>query len=266
MVAVVGIPLDENSSYLKGAALAPQKIRSAFTSPSSNTCAENGVDLGRSTLWNDLGDLALPAGEAAIDKIEKEVASILQKHDRVLCLGGDHSVSYPIVKAVAKKYSGLTVLHLDAHSDLYDDFEGNRYSHACPFARIMEEGLVTRLVQVGVRTLTPHQREQAKRFGVEIFEMKSWKESQPFHAEGPLYISLDLDVLDPAFAPGVSHHEPGGLSTRQVLNILQQVKGNLAGADIVELNPLRDLQDMTAMVAAKFFKELLARLLDQPYV
>jgi arginase len=262
MVAVVGIPLDENSSYLNGAALAPQKIRSAFHSPSSNTCAENGVDLGRSTLWNDLGDLALPSGEVAIKEIENRISAILQNHDKLLCLGGDHSISYPIVKAVAEKYPGLTVLHLDAHSDLYDDFEGNRYSHACPFARIMEEGLVTRLVQVGVRTLNPHQREQAKRFGVEIFEMKNWKESEHFDYDGPLYLSLDLDVLDPAFAPGVSHHEPGGFSTRQVLSILQQVKGNLVGADMVELNPQRDINDMTAMVAAKFFKELLARLID----
>lgn len=260
MVAVIGIPLDENSSYLQGAAQAPAKIRVAYHSPSSNYCAEDGTDLSQSSQWNDLGDLSLPAGAPAIEEIRDKVSAALQSHQKVLCLGGDHSVSYPVVKAVAGKYSGLNILHLDAHSDLYNDFEGNRYSHACPFARIMEEGLAKRLVQVGIRTLNPHQRDQAARFGVEIVEMKNWTDSRQFSFQGPVYLSLDMDVLDPAFAPGVSHHEPGGLSTRQVLSIIQQVKGNLVGADIVELNPLRDINDMTAMVAAKFFKELLVRL------
>lgn len=262
MVAVIGIPLDENSSYLQGAAQAPAKIREAYNSPSSNYCAENGIDLSQSSRWKDLGDLSLPAGAPAIQEIMKKVSAALQLHNRVLCLGGDHSVSYPVVKAVAGKYPGLNILHLDAHSDLYDDFEGNRYSHACPFARIMEEGLAKRLVQVGIRTLNPHQRKQAKKFGVEIIEMKNRTDSRQFSFDGPVYISLDMDVLDPAFAPGVSHHEPGGLTTRQVISIIQQVQGNIVGADIVELNPVRDINGMTAMVAAKFFKELLARLIE----
>jgi Arginase/agmatinase/formimionoglutamate hydrolase, arginase family len=173
MAAVVGIPLDENSSYLQGAAQAPQKIRAAFHSPSSNYCAENGTDLSQSPHWKDLGDLVLPAGVAAIPEIEARVSATLQTHPKVLCLGGDHSISYPVVKAVAKNYPGLTILHLDAHSDLYDNFEGNRYSHACPFARIMEEGLASRLVQVGIRTLNPHQRQQAKRFNAEIIEIEN---------------------------------------------------------------------------------------------
>src|SRR5690606_28940578 len=114
-----------------------------------------------------------------------------------------------------------------AHADLYDDFEGNPHSHASPFARIMEHRLAKRLVQVGIRTLNPHQREQAKHFGVEIIEIKDWNDNQTFSFEGPLYISLDMDALDPAFAPGVSHHEPGGFSTRQVLNIIQNLKANI---------------------------------------
>lgn len=264
MVAVIGIPLDENSSFLQGAAQAPAKIREAYNSPSSNCCAENGIDLSHSAAWTDLGDLLLPAGAPAIEEISNKVSAALQLHHKVLCLGGDHSVSYPVVKAVAGKYPGLNILHLDAHSDLYNDFEGNTYSHACPFARIMEEDLAKRLVQVGIRTLNPHQREQANRFGVEIIEMKNYTDSLPFSFDGPVYLSLDMDVLDPAFAPGISHHEPGGLTTRQVISIIQQVKGNMVGADIVELNPLRDLNDMTARVAAKFFKELLARLIANP--
>jgi arginase len=125
----------------------------------------------------------------------------------------------------------------------------------------MESGLAGRLIQVGIRTYNKHQREQAARFGVESIEMKDWRDDLRFVVDGPVYLSLDLDVLDPAFVPGVSHHEPGGFSTRQVLNIIQQLECHLVGADIVELNPTRDIHGMTAMVAAKCYKELLARLL-----
>jgi arginase family enzyme len=125
----------------------------------------------------------------------------------------------------------------------------------------MENQLAKRLVQIGIRTLTPHTREQAKKFSVEVIEMKDWKDSITFNFDGPIYISLDLDALDPAFVPGVSHYEPGGFSTRQVISVIHQLKGNIVGADIVELNPSRDYNDMTAMVAAKLFKEILVKML-----
>jgi arginase family enzyme len=125
----------------------------------------------------------------------------------------------------------------------------------------MEGGLVQRLVQVGIRTLNPHQREQARRFGVGVLEMKDWRGELPA-LEGPLYLSLDLDVLDPAFAPGVSHHEPGGLSVREVLRIPQGLEVSLVGADIVELNPFRDVAGVTAKVATKLYKELVAQMLQ----
>jgi len=261
MVSVLGIPLDSNSSFLAGAALAPQKIRDAYHSTSANYCAENGIDLHKNTAWHDLGDLQLPAMPQAFEAIEQRVYQELHAQRRVLSLGGDHSVTYPIIKAFAREYPNLNILHLDAHGDLYDDFEGNKFSHASPFARIMEAGLAKRLVQVGIRTYNPHQREQAKRFGVKAIEMKDWKDGTILHFDGPVYISLDLDALDPAFVPGVSHHEPGGFSTRQVLHILQSLDANVVGADIVELNPIRDVNNMTAMVAAKFFKEILVKLL-----
>jgi agmatinase len=178
--------------------------------------------------------------------------------DKLLCLGGDHSISFPIIAAYAKQYSDLQILHIDAHADLYDNFDDNPYSHASPFARIMEAGLAQSLTQVGIRTLNTHQREQAKRFGVHITEMKDFTTACIDALKGPLYISLDLDVLDPAFAPGVSHHEPGGLSTRQLLQLLQNIKVPVVGADIVEYNPTRDVHNMTAMVAYKLLKELIA--------
>ena len=261
MVICLGIPFDENSSYLKGPALAPQKIRDAFHSDSTNYWSENGIDLKVDNRWADAGDLTLSAMPAAFSEIEKGIAYQLEKNNSVLSLGGDHSITYPIIKAFAKKYKGLNILHIDAHGDLYDDFEGNKFSHACPFARIMEEGLASRLLQVGIRTYNAHQRDQMKRFGVEAIEMKDWKDGTVLTFDGPLYISLDLDALDPAFVPGVSHYEPGGFSVRQVLSIIQNLKADLVGADIVELNPTRDINGVTAMVAAKFFKEILVKLL-----
>jgi agmatinase len=260
-VALLGVPLDENSSFLRGCALGPARVREALRSGASNLCAEDGTDLSSEPRFVDAGDLELPSGPAAMGVIETAVSRLLESGARVLSLGGDHSVTYPIVRAHARRHPGLQVLHLDAHPDLYDEFEGNRLSHACPFARIMEEGLVKRLVQVGIRTLNPHQREQARRFGVEMIEMKDWSSSAALSFDGPVYLTIDLDALDPAFAPGVSHHEPGGLSVRDVLGLLQRSRLPLVGADVVELNPTRDPSGVTAAVAAKLVKELAARLL-----
>jgi arginase family enzyme len=120
----------------------------------------------------------------------------------------------------------------------------------------MEEKLVAHLVQVGIRTMTGHQHDQAKRFGVELIDMRAWADGARPGIGGPVYVSIDLDGLDPAFAPGVSHREPGGLSVRDVLNVLFALNGPIVGADIVEYNPAQDWGGMTAQVAAKFVKEL----------
>ncbi|MBA3607652.1 MAG: arginase family protein, partial [Chthoniobacterales bacterium] len=124
-----------------------------------------------------------------------------------------------------------------------------------------EEGLATRLVQMGVRTLDPHQRAQAARFGVEIIEMKDWRAGLELALAGPVYLSLDLDALDPAFAPGVSHQEPGGFNTREVIDALLTLQANVVGADVVEFNPRRDVGDLTANLAAKLVKEIAGLML-----
>ncbi|EAY29686.1 agmatinase [Microscilla marina] len=260
-LAVVGIPLDENSSYMDGARLGPDSLRAALHSGESNMSTESEVDLSKHISWLDVGNLELTSGEKAITEITQDIALLLEKDVKILSLGGDHSITYPIVKAYAQRYPKLTILHLDAHSDLYDDFDDNPYSHASPFARIMEAKLAERLVQVGVRAMNPHQREQARRFDVEVVAMKDWQGKLNKRFNNPVYLSLDLDVLDPAFAPGVSHHEPGGFSTREVISILQNLKANIVGADIVELNPERDRDGMTAVVAAKLLKELMIKML-----
>ncbi len=257
-IGIQGIKFDEKSSFQKGPVLAPPLIRDAFFCPSANLSAEDGIPIDLSRI-KDHGDYQIDDYFA----IEEIVRNNLLASDRILTLGGDHSITFPIIKAYHERYPQLDILQIDAHSDLYDEFEGDPYSHACPFARIMENGLAMRLVQVGIRTLNPHQKEQAERFGVEIHQMKNLDLNAIPAFENPLYISLDLDGIDPAFAPGVSHHEPGGLSSRQVIEIIQGIEGEIVGADIVEYNPDRDFKGMTAYLAAKLMKEILSKMMSQ---
>jgi arginase len=258
---LVGVPFDANSSYLRGAAGAPAVIRSAFHSSSSNYWSELGVDLGAEGIYEDAGDLQF--GQDAFAEIESSVGELVDRGLRPLSLGGDHSITFPLVRAVSKRVPDLTILHFDAHPDLYDDFENNRHSHASPFARIMEEKLAKRLVQIGIRTLNRHQREQAERFGVEIIEMRNVPALENMKVQGPVYISFDMDVLDPAFAPGISHREPGGMSVREAISHLHAIEGQIVGADLVEFNPAQDVSNVTAMVAAKLVKELLGIMIQQ---
>ncbi len=259
---LLGLPYDASSSFLRGAAKAPPLIRAALQSEAGNDWSEELRDLGNGAL-HDAGDLSLPHDESARVLIELGVANLLDTGVRVIALGGDHSVTYPILRALQRVHAPPTILHIDAHADLYDEFDGDRYSHACPFARIMEEGLASRLVQVGIRTLTRHQREQADRFGVEIIDMQAWDRGARPVITGPVYISMDMDGLDPAFAPGVSHWEPGGLSVRDVLTLIHNVRSPVVGADVVEFNPRRDPSGITAAVAAKIVKELASTMLRE---
>ena len=264
-VALVGIPLDANSSYLRGPAHGPARIREVLFSGASNDCTEDGTIVLGSGRFVDAGDVPVDAGSTGMDAIASGLAGVLARSAHALSLGGDHSVTHPVVRAHAARHPDLAILHFDAHPDLYDEFDGNRFSHASPFARIMEAGLAKRLVQVGIRTLNPHQRAQARRFGVEIVEMREFTPELRFEFDQPVYVTIDLDALDPAYAPGVSHHEPGGLSVRDVLRVLERTRGRVVGADVVELNPLRDPAGTTAAVAAKLVKELAGRMLrDNP--
>ena len=261
MLSILGIPFDENSSFLKGSAKAPQKIIEAFSSDSSNAYSENGFNCRNTEKIKILDYLELPYGKLAIEKIRTIVKEELEKNNHVLSIGGDHSITFPIIEAFSVKYDSLNILHFDAHPDLYDDFDNNPFSHASPFARIMENNLVKRLVQIGIRTLNDHQIDQVNRFGVEVIEMKDFDSDLVLQFTGPVYISLDLDGLDPAYAPGVSHPEPGGLSTRNIINIIHSLKGQVIGGDIVEYNPDKDINDITATTGAKLMKELIGKIM-----
>ncbi len=252
-IRIRGICYDSGSSFLTGPAGAPACIREPLRSGMMNMYSESLKDLGD---WEtfDEGDFEI----GAYPDIESLTKEHLSKGDRLLTLGGDHSITYPIIKAYAGKYPELDILQIDAHPDLYQDYEGDPYSHACPFARIMEDGLAKRLVQVGIRTLNPHQKEQAERFDVEMYTMNTGLPELPLRFANPVYVSLDMDAIDPAFAPGVSHRESGGLSPREVIKIIQGIEGEVVGVDLVEYNPNRDLEGITAELGAKLFKELLA--------
>lgn len=267
-IIIAGLPYDHNSSYMRGPADAPPLIRKALNSHSSNLFSENGTDLSDPALLFDTGDLDSKPVGGSFDAIVRGVDRILETGAAPILLGGDHSVTWPAIRSVSSKHPRLNIVHFDAHPDLYDELEGNRDSHACPFARIMEEDLAVNLVQIGIRSANDHQRRQAERFGVKLIEMSDLRAGTgasfppDLEFDGPVYISFDVDALDPAFAPGVSHFEPGGLSTGEAITILQAIKAPaIAGADIVEYNPQRDPSEVTSYVCAKILKEIAALML-----
>jgi arginase len=260
---LLGIPYDASSSFRRGAAAAPRQIRSALHSRAGNNWSESTTEILRPDRLADGGDLDVDDPDSARLKIESAIRAWVFEGMRPISLGGDHSITYPILCGFGMQARSLTVLQIDAHGDLYSEFEGDPYSHACPFTRIMEEGLIKRLVQVGVRTMNDEQRANGERFGVETIDMIQWAAGVRPHIEGPCYLSIDIDGIDPAFAPGVSHREPGGLTTREVISLIQGVGGPVLGADVVEFNPSEDKIGLTAPLCAKLVKEIAARMLEE---
>eukprot|EP01051_Picozoa_sp_SAG22_P010914 SAG22_NODE_1013_length_6027_cov_4.804318_3_plen_643_part_00 len=243
-VGLLGLPSDLNSTFLRGTAAAPVALRAALVCDSANSYAELGDSF--TEIVHDCGDAVLPAGAtpAEADRaLEAAVAAVLGSGLVPLLVGGDHSVTWPAFRALAAHLKAaaapgaaagappplpLAIVHFDAHPDLYEDVgafmpAANAFSHASPFARIMEAGLCSTLVQLGCRTLNPHQRAQRERFGVRGLDASNWPDTRAalwswlddaLPRDCLVYITIDADALDPAFAPGVSHYEPGGLSTR----------------------------------------------------
>jgi arginase len=187
-LAIIGIRYDENSSFTKGAADAPPQIRAALRSDAWNLTSENGTDLSDDSIFFDAGDIEPVAGSEMSALIENSLYTLIADGLMPISLGGDHSITYPIVRAFARKYNNLSILHFDAHPDIYDNYQGNRNSHASPFARIMEQKLVKRLVQVGIRTFTADQREQVRKFGVESIEMRNITPDLRLEFDSPVYI------------------------------------------------------------------------------
>lgn len=257
-IQLIGVNYDAKSSFMRGPAQAPGKIREILHDGSSNFISENGIDLNEAVIWEDEGDIEVGDYPELLPAIQKK----LKSGRKPIFLGGDHSISYPLVKAISEYHGDFVILHFDAHTDLYDIFEGDKFSHACPFARIMEEGLAGHLTQVGIRTMSPHHKDQADKFKVDIITMRGIEKMYELSFDKPVYLSLDLDVFDPAFVPGVSHHEPGGMNPRAFINFLHDTDMELIAADIVEYNPFRDVSDITAALAAKMLKEIAGKMAE----
>lgn len=260
-VALHGFPWDASSSYARGPAHGPAFIRSVLFSEASSAYSFSGTDIKAAITRYDFEGLP-QEGAGARDAITARITSSLSAGLHPISLGGDHSITFPILKAIKMKYGAVNVLHFDAHTDLYEEFGGDPYSHASPFFRAMEEGCIKNLVQVGLRSIGPEQRQYGKEKGVTMLGADE-VDAIPFERlQEPLYISIDLDGFDPAFAPGVSHTEPGGLTSREVLGVLKRLPVTPIGADIVELNPERDINLMTAHLGARLVKEVCALFVE----
>ena len=261
-VTLLGVPWDGSSSFQRGAALAPPHIRAALSSPSSNLWNERGDDLAADGVLADAGDLALPTMRASGTRRDRGgvSATVIAAGRRPLILGGDHSITYPILRASFGEPRPSRCRCSTSTRTRTSTISSRAIASRtrAPSRGSWRRSWPARLIQAGVRTLNAHQRSQAAKFGVEILGADRWRDVLPLlgRLRGALYVSLDLDVLEPMLAPGVSHPEPGGLTVRDVLEVLAAIRVPVVGADIVEYNPANDVRDLTARVAAKFVKEL----------
>ena len=256
----LGICDDTQSSFLHGPADAPDCIRRGYDGRCFNATTESGVDLASSV--TDLGDLKpRSTWEASAREYRARVEEIVKEGFTPFIAGGDHAVTVPVVEGFAVLRRPIHVIQIDAHPDLYSEFEGNPDSHASTAARILEMDHVQSLTQIGIRTMNEEQRRQAERWSgrLHILEARRLEGAIPdlthVPPEAAVYLTVDMDGFDPAFAPGVSHPVPGGLSARQVLGLILRGHWTLVGMDAVEVNPSRDIQYMTAILAGRLLHE-----------
>ncbi len=271
-IVVMGVPFDSGVSYRPGARFGPTSIRQGSKllrpyNPALETYPFANVQVA------DDGDV--PANpfniEEALDLVESRALSHLTKGRKILTLGGDHTIALPLLRALGKTYGTVALLHFDAHLDTWDTYFGAPYTHGTPFRRAFEEGLLDSVAcyHVGTRGSLYGDRDLVddKSFGFEIITSDDvanlgWRECASKISEGvgdrPLYVSIDIDVLDPAFAPGTGTPEAGGLSSRELLQILRALREtDIVGADIVEVAPAYDHAEITSIAAAHLGYELL---------
>lgn len=258
---IIGVPFDSTTSYHSGARLGPIVVREAsFGFEKYNTVFNKDL----TTTFYDFGDVNVIPGncEETCGIIEETVRELIDLNLKPIIIGGEHSASIGAIKVLAEKYEKLTVIHLDAHRDLAFEFIGEKYSHATVMRRVHEFGV--NLVQIGIRSASKDEEDFVKStYNIQTFRNKDVHRHMDaieyflVNIDGPIYISIDMDVVDPAFAPNVGNPTPGGLFISELETILETLcRKNVVGFDVVETASDR-LGDNTAVVAAKLIYDFL---------
>lgn len=259
-VVLFGVPLDSNSSFRPGARFAPEEIRKVFESLEDFSPALE-KDLNEVSFC-DAGDMKVMPGTPlkTLQQLKVLTKEIIKDNKKTLVIGGDHSVTPPIVEAYTESgYSNLAVIQFDAHLDLRPDYLGEENSHACAIYRILEAG-VKNVYQMGIRSGTKAEFKRARKKTI-VYQgsiLAPLEEALQQLGNNPVYITMDIDVVDPAFAPGTGTPEPGGISSSTLLKAFSLLKEfNIVGFDLVEVNPPYDRADITALLGAKLIREAL---------
>lgn len=274
-VAVIGVPFDSGVSYRPGARFAPAHVRQSSRLLRPYNPAVNVEPFARQQVV-DAGDVAANPFDiqAAIEQIHAGARSVLERAERVLTIGGDHTIALPLLRAIYERHGPVAVVHFDAHLDTWETYFGAKYTHGTPFRRASEEGLIDRsgCLHVGIRgpLYSPADLHDDHELGFQIVHAVEMDDIgargvteriRERVGERPVYVSVDIDVLDPAFAPGTGTPEAGGLSSRELLAILRDFGDlDLVGADLVEVAPAYDHAEITGIAASHAGYELLSAM------
>ncbi len=275
-VAILGVPFDGGTSYRPGARFGPQAVRQASRHLRPAYHVELGCSPLEETRVADAGDVA--ANPFSIDEamaaIERQAAIVGQGSRRIIAIGGDHTIALPMLRAVARKHGPVALIHFDAHLDTWDTYFSAPVTHGTIFRRAFEEGLLLeeRSIHAGIRgpIYGPNDLIEDRQMGfrtIRATDLPIIGISAAIEAirervgEAPVYLSVDIDVLDPAFAPGTGTPEVGGLASRELLQLLRGLKGlGIVGCDVVEVAPAYDHAEITALAAATVVFEMIALL------
>jgi len=277
-VAIVGVPFDGGTSYRPGARLAPREIRAQSSLIRPYSYFQKVAPFERLNVA-DVGDIDAPpvSIEKCYDAVEAGIGAIADAGARPIVIGGDHSVSLPILRALARRHGPLALVQFDAHIDTWDEYFGGKYFHGTPFRRAIEEGIIDgkRFIQVGIRGPMYGEEDFAfhREHGITMIDIEQVKargiawtvEQVRLALDGPAYMTFDIDAVDPAFAPGTGTPEVGGLTSHEAQQLVRGLAGlPLVGGDIVEVAPLFDGPgQITALLAANLMFEFLC-VLAQP--
>ncbi|CAN0159618.1 unnamed protein product [Pylaiella littoralis] len=272
-IAVVGIPFDAGCTYRPGARFGPEAIRCASRLIRRYNMGTEVYPF-RDMQVVDYGDIPCNPFNIpkAIDEISTGVSKVLSRCDGVVIIGGDHTISYPSLKAISDKFGPVSLVHFDSHFDTWDEYFGEKCTHGTPFKRAIDDGLIdtSRSMHVGIRgSVNDHEDiiadEQLGMKTVFCSELDDhgfdWVADKIKNrvGSGPVYLSLDIDVADPAFAPGTGTPEVGGFSSRELIRLLRSMKGlNIVSGDVVEVAPAYDHADITAQLGANIVFEILS--------